>query len=195
MLHFNTSILEALFSLMRSMGGRDAESYESRIGCVQAKAMTQTLAKSNSYGLAEHMDEDGAGSNSGHDQAKTRELNSEIESHRNGWLARFGAELPEGGTVSTEIFSPALQPHEILGRGGDGRSQEILKTLFQTAHLNGHFSAAQAVALSIYFVLSKYTQREGIFESFESLSDEEELQFDEACSNAIGKPLIPLPRW
>lgn len=49
MLHSNTSVLEAMFSAMRSLGGRNANNYISRFGCLNIINAKKAIDKSKSY--------------------------------------------------------------------------------------------------------------------------------------------------
>lgn len=77
MLHSNTSTLEATFSSIRSLGGRDARSYESRIGCRSCTSASRAVDKGKAYTTNDMLEEDNFVDNN-FDKLAMKGLNLEI---------------------------------------------------------------------------------------------------------------------
>lgn len=81
MLHSNTSALEATFSAIQSLGGQNAASYKSRIGCRSATDACRVVNKSKSYNSEDILENEDLKIKN-YDKCVIRGLNQEIDNKR-----------------------------------------------------------------------------------------------------------------
>ena len=184
MLASNTSSLEATFSLIKSMGGQNAQTYATRVSCKLTQVASRALEKSRSYGLTEHMEE-ANDSNDLYGSGALQAQNTSIEKDKDGWMAKFDGKM----AVSVPCWNlAAFVPPKIMQTKC---TEEIHHNLLSRKHLTTHFLKALAPGLSDYWVLAKYSGYLSVFEKFASLSNDEEKAVDDACIGALSKA-IPL---
>ncbi len=184
MLLSNTSFLEALFSHICSLGGRDARSYPTRIASCNVRGAIQAIDKSLSYSLEEYLPEPEIADDQCHTPGAIKELNKDIEKRISTWLCNFEHKI----LTNVTVIPPSVP--------WDASHFRASLSGYVCLHITNRFFAfhftkmiAEQTFFANYYTLAKYSSQTALFETFARLSVEQELQFDSICQVAIWKIL------
>ena len=114
-LYSNTSFLEATFSHVRSLGGRDAGTFATRIASRSVRAAFRAIDGSSSYSRNEHLDEEE--DNDGRFEGGIlKELNKETSEQKHLWVNTFSGKvaatvkiLPADDTLDARLTARSLK--------------------------------------------------------------------------------------
>lgn len=197
MLFSNTSHVEATFSQVRGLGGRDAATFMTRIACRQVDACMHSLEGSSSYSTSEHLQEQDI-DDGRFEVGCIKALNKDVEKSRRRWVLLF-ADRPSCETmVGILPQSSACRGTSTSTSNHDTRNltQPVLVFLTEKV-INSHFSKVLAEETSLpnrYVLVSYAGSSTSVFESFVSMAEAEECRFDAACQNAIQTILLALAK-
>jgi hypothetical protein len=156
-LYSNTSNIESTFSHMKSLGGRDAQSYQTRIASRSVSDSITAISKSSSYSVGEYLPEQDI--QDGHDHpALIKSMNQELVEMKESWIQKF-----DQNTKVAVAIVPAG-----TGLNGKGSRQWLISSQWPW----------QCMGSMEYYVLSKHSGRAAMFQRLANLSKEEELQLN-----------------
>jgi hypothetical protein len=142
---------------MKSLGGRDAQSYQTRIASRSVSDSITAISKSSSYSVGEYLPEQDI--QDGHDHpALIKSMNQELVEMKESWIQKF-----DQNTKVAVAIVPAG-----TGLNGKGSRQWLISSQWPW----------QCMGSMEYYVLSKHSGRAAMFQRLANLSKEEELQLN-----------------
>jgi hypothetical protein len=102
MLHSNTSNIESTFSRVHALGGCDARTYKTTIGCMNTGTALRAMDKSSSYSAADCTEVEPVSALQNFKTGYLKVMNRDIDKHRQEFLALF-ANRP---AVVVNLFQP-----------------------------------------------------------------------------------------
>jgi hypothetical protein len=193
MLASNTSDTESAFSVVRGLGGRDAVTYATRIGCRSLQDAFRAIKSSTSYSVEETIPRTGPLDVRLFDLKQVRSMNEMVRGFKKAWVNHF---VSPPGIPETELHIPIIFEKTMW----PATPQQVTNPLTVKAYdllagkrLRKNFSTMLATETSLpdYYVLSILSGRDGLFQRLSQLSSTEEVTFNKDCQWAISE-LLPV---